>query len=194
MKKILTLFGLLLLCSCASYKEEILNLNLSINPKYSGFGDNKYVELLIVDDRDNKDLLGKKRLGDDSIEIKSNRDLVGLVRKKISHDLEQNGFLIVGKKDPKPDGKFLEIRILNFNYEANRGFIIGKSTIKSSLKVNALNKNGGEKYSTRHNFSLENNHFVAPSIATDEKTINSTLQEVLDDVLADQKLLEFLKN
>jgi uncharacterized lipoprotein YajG len=179
MKKILTLLALVgTLSSCVNYNQENLNLNLSVDSKFNDFGKNQNVDLSV----------GDKRLGKDLINIKSTQNLTVLIKNKIARDLEQNGFLINDNTD-----KSLEIKILTLNYSAYREFFIGSSKIEILLKITALNGNKSS-YSTTQNFSLSQKHFIMPLITTDEKTINKALQESLDGVIANQKLLNFLKN
>jgi uncharacterized lipoprotein YajG len=194
MKKLLILIiASALLSSCVASNQETLNLNLSIAQKYSDFGSNKSVELLVVDERKDKDLIGNKRLGEDLVAIKSSQNLVDLIQNKVSRDLEQNGFLVASQSSGLAD-KNLEVKILTFNYNAYREFLIGTSRIEILLKITAKNKVGNASYSTTQSLSLDKNHFIMPLISTDEKTINKALQEALDGVFANQKLLEFLKN
>ncbi|MFT5703857.1 MAG: putative lipoprotein YajG [Rickettsiales bacterium] len=189
MKKILTLLALVgTLSSCVNYNQENLNLNLSVDSKFNDFGKNQNVDLSVVDGRSNIESIGDKRLGKDLINIKSTQNLTVLIKNKIARDLEQNGFLINDNTD-----KSLEIKILTLNYSAYREFFIGSSKIEILLKITALNGNKSS-YSTTQNFSLSQKHFIMPLITTDEKTINKALQESLDGVIANQKLLNFLKN
>ena len=199
MKKILaTISFLSLLSSCVSYNQETLNLNLPIVKKYSDVGGNKSVELIVVDSRKDKDLLGNKRLGEKLITIKSSQNLTDSLRDKISRDLEQNGFLLTSSTNnfsaQYSADKSLEVKILTLNYSAYREFFIGNSKIEILLKIVAKNKSGGAVYSTSQSLSLDKKHFIMPLITTDEKTINTALQEAIDGILANQKLLEFLKN
>lgn len=194
MKKLFTLIIVsTLLSSCVAANQETLNLNLSIAQKYSDFGGNKSVELSIVDGRKDRDLIGNKRLGEDLVTIKSSQNLVDLIQNKVSRDLEQNGFLVASQSSGLAD-KNLEVKILTFNYNAYRELLIGTSKIEVLLKITAKDKTGNSNYSTTQSFSLDKNHFIMPLISTDEKTINSALQEVLDDIFINQKLLDFLKN
>jgi uncharacterized lipoprotein YajG len=196
MKKFLALIiTSIFLSSCVSYDQEMLNLNLSIAQRYSDLGGNKSVELTVIDSRKNQEALGNKRLGDDVIAIKSSQNLVDLVKNKVGRDLEQNGFLVASSTDTSGlADKTLEVKILTLNYNAYREFFMGTSKIEVLLKITAQNKADKSSYSTTQSFSLDKNHFIMPLITTDEKTINAALQEVLDGVFANQKLLDFLKN
>jgi len=194
MKKSLLLIILsTLLSSCVAANQETLNLNLSIASQYSDFGGNKSVALSVVDARNDQDLIGKKRLGENLVVIKSEQNLVDLATNKIARDLEQNGFLITSNNSGLAD-KFLEVKILTFNYNAYREFVVGTSKVEVLLRITAKNKAENASYSTTQSFSLDKSHFIVPLISTDEKTINKALQEALDGVLANQKLLEFLKD
>jgi len=194
MKELLTILTLgISLSSCVSYNQEMLNLNLSIAQKYSDNGKNKTVELSVLDGRKDKDLIGTKRLGENLIAIKPSQDLIGVIQNKISRDLEQNGFLVATQNTTLAN-TLLEVKILTFNYNGYREFLVGSSKIEILLKITAQDKVGGTKYSTTQSFSLDKNHFIVPLITTDEKTINNALQEALDGIFTNQKLLEFLKN
>jgi uncharacterized lipoprotein YajG len=194
MKKFLVvLTTLTLLSSCVSYNKEELKINFSPTKNYSNNGDGKKVGLNVVDVRDsNRELIGQKRLGSLVVVIKSDGNLIDLISGKVSKDLEQNGFKVVGF-DSRSADKTLEVAILNLDYSAYREFFIGSSKIEVLLKITAIDKSGS-RYSTTQSFELSKKHFIMPLITTDEKTINNALQEVLDEIFANKKLLEFLKN
>ncbi len=196
MKKII--FSLVLalsslsLSSCVSYNQEDLNLSLAISQKYSIPGNKKSINLTIVDSRSDKNLLGQKRLGEDLIKIKSNQEITEVIYSKISRDLEQNEFS-VANENSNVGNKYLEIKILTLNYSAYRDFFTGSSKIDILLKVTAKNKHNEESFSTTQSLTLDKKHFIMPLITTDEKTINSALQDVLDGVSSNHKLMEFLR-
>lgn len=192
MKKFFTLIvSSILLSSCVSYNKEMLNLDVSVAPKYSDYGGSQAIRLVVVDDRLDRNLLGNKRLGENLIAIKSNQNLTDVIKDKIAKDLGQNGFLAV---DGGMVNKVLEIHIINFNYNAYRDFFVGNSKIDVLLKITAKNKAYGTSYTTKQSLSLNKKHFIMPLITTDEQTINFALQDALDGILANQQLLEFLKN
>ena len=179
-----------LLSSCVLYNQESLHLNLSANKQLSSFGGNKSVVVEVKDERANKDLLGNKRLGNELIAIKSEQNLAETIKDKVAKDLEQNGFLV--SSNSNLENKTLEVKILTLNYKAYREFFIGTSKIDILLKITAKNQDASKSYSTTQNFSLSKNHFIMPLITTDEKTINFALQESLNGIFDNQKLLDFL--
>jgi uncharacterized lipoprotein YajG len=193
-KLVLLIITSALLYSCVAANQETLNLNLSIASKYSDLGGNKSIALSVVDARSDKDLIGQKRLGESLVVIKSSQNLVDLMQNKIARDLEQSGFLVASQKSAALADKFLEVKILTFNYNAYREFVVGTSKIEVLLRITAKDRAGNANYSTTQSFALNKNHFIVPLISTDEKTINTALQEALDGILANQKLLEFLKD
>ena len=197
MKKIIIfIISSILLSSCVSYKQENLNLNLSVNKKYFDLGGNDVIALMVVDDRIDKTLLGNKRVGEKSIDIRSKQNLVEVVRDKVVKDLERNSFLVEKSEkfgESTSTSKTLKVEIVTFHYNACREFFISNAKVDILLRMTAQNK-AGEKYVTDKNFSLDRDHFIMPLISTDEKTINAALQEVLDTVFENQKLLEFLKS
>lgn len=193
MKKLLTLVLVAFLSSCVAKNQQSLNLNVSIAHTYADIGGNKSINLKVVDGRRDRAVIGSKRFGDGLVVIKSNQNISELVQDKISRDLEQNGFLVSESSNNSTD-KFLEVRILTLNYIAYRELVIGSSKIEVLLKITAKNKADGSSYSTTQSFTANKNHFIVPLISTDEKTINKALQESLDGIAANQKLLDFLKN
>ena len=196
MKKIIIITTIsFLLCSCVSYKQEILNLNLLTSDQYSNLGNNKSIQIKVIDKRMNKDSLGNKRLGNNVITIKSSQSLTDIIQDKINKDLEQNGFLTANSNlEHNQVNKTLTIEIITLNYSAYREFFIGNSKTKILLKIIATDLSQGKQYTTSHNLSVSKKHFIMPLITTDEKTINHILQEALDDIFNNQKLLKFLNN
>jgi uncharacterized lipoprotein YajG len=191
MKKLLTtLLPLIFLSSCVSYNQEILSFNLSTSEKYSDFGKGKAVQIVVIDSRINNNLLGKKRLGEKVIKIKSDQNITIAAKDKISKDLGQQGFVAV---DGGLIDKVLEVHIINLNYNAYREFFVGNSKIDVLLKIVARDVSSGVTYSTKQSLSMDKKHFIMPLITTDEKTINLALQEALNSIFENQKLLEFLK-
>jgi hypothetical protein len=191
MKKLLTiLLPFIFLSSCVSYDQEILGFNLSASEKYSDFGKGKAVQVLVTDDRIDNNLLGKKRLGQRVVKIKSDQSVTAAAKSKISKDLGQQGFVAV---DGGLIDKVLEVHIVNLNYNAYREFFIGSSKVDVLLKIVARDVSSGVTYSTKQSLTMDKKHFIMPLITTDEKTINLALQEALNSVFENQKLLDFLK-
>lgn len=192
MKKILIILGLTILTSCVSYNQEMLNLNLLPNQKYSDLGGNKTISLSVVDERINKDL-GNKRLGEDLIIIKSNQDLLQTIRDNVTKNLGQYGFLTSSENNSESSAKTLEVHIITLSYNAYREFFMGSSKINILLKIVAKDKKSGNSYITEQSLALDKSHFIMPLITTDEKTINDALQEAVGGILSNQKLTDFLK-
>ncbi len=195
MKKVVTIILILFLSSCVTYNQEHLNLNVSIAKKYSDFGNNKPILVKVIDERNDKNLLGNKRLGESLIAIKSDQSLVEVAKNKIIRDLEQNGFLASSKENKETlADKSLEVKIITFNYNGYREFFVGSSKIEVAIQINAKDNVKNTEYSTIQSFAFDKKHFIMPLITTDEKTINFALQEALDGIFNDQKLLSFLQN
>ena len=190
MKKLLALILLSFLSSCIYSNQESLDVSLSINEKYSEIGGNRAIELGVIDERMNRDALGTKRFGQNLVNLRSNQIIARIVYDKVAKDLEQNGFAVVRGNLAN---KILEVKIITLNYRAYREFFVGTSKVEVLLKVTAKDKVGDKSYSTSKSLSLDKNHFISPSLSADEKTINSALQDALDEVLDNQKLIDFLK-
>ncbi|MCE3254880.1 MAG: putative lipoprotein [Rickettsiaceae bacterium] len=188
-----------LLSSCVYYDKEQVNLDLSINKRYADFSGSKVIEVAVVDERMDKKIIGTKRLGEELVPITANKNLIDVIKDKVTKDLEQDGFFVqnpatsLGGKITDLTNKSLEIKIVNFRYTANRGFLEGSSKIEILLRVTAKGPLG-KKYVTDKNFYATKKHFIVPLISTDEKIINESLQEALDSLLQNPKLTEFLRS
>jgi uncharacterized lipoprotein YajG len=182
-KYILPIFVLLFTFSCASQGKKI-KLDSAINFKSSTIGANKEIDVVVIDDRQDKENIGVKKFGEEKIYIKSEQNLTNVLKDEILSGLFQNGFKL-GK------GKLMEVHIESFYYTAKRG-IIGKSKAKSILRIEVKNKKSGEKLIKNFSVISKGNHFVMPLESTDNAKINWLLKEVIADIFKDKNFLENL--
>jgi uncharacterized lipoprotein YajG len=186
-KLLLILITSLSLSACATNKVENLNFRLSLDSDSSNIGNNKKVEVVVIDERTDSETLGQKRVGKYFVTIKSNQNLVDLIQDQVNHGLAQKGF-------SRGFDKTLEIRLVNLDYNANRGVFKGHSKASVLLRVAVKDKfNISKKYQRNYGLTIDKDHFIAPLLTTDEQSINFVLQETLNDLLRDQDLMETLK-
>ena len=184
MKKLLLVTSLLAVISC-SHKNQQVRLDVFLEEKKSNFGNSVALDVAVLDDRMNKEIIGRKTFGDEKINISSEQNLVHYLQKLVNDSLAQKGFT-------KGKDKIVELRIESLHYEARRRFFIGTSKAEGSFRVTVSNVKTGEKFTKNFNLALKNKHFIAPLEATDSETINNLLQELIQDVLSDEALLKNL--
>lgn len=183
MKKSLIILTLFAAISC-SYQNREVKFDLTLEHPESSIGANKEIRVLVIDDRSNKETIGKKKFGEQKVYIKNNQNLSEILQEKISENLLQQGFKL-GK------GRILELHLTNLEYKASRGFPLGKSKAKAEIKVIVKNTNSSSAQEFNKNFTLyfTNRHFIASLESSDAKNINSLLEEIIQNVLDDNKLL-----
>ena len=182
MKKLLIILTLFL-SSCVSYDQEILHLNFPDSKNYDDFGRNQVIELKVLDKRnDEKDLVGKKNLGEKEVIIKLDRNLEEVFVQELTKNLEENKFLVADRKADLSD-KILTIEIIKFDYSSKRGFFVGESQINSLIKIIIFDDLAKRQYSTTKSFNSEQKHFISTSITDDKKIIYGALKEVFEDVM-----------
>lgn len=186
MKKLLAVLILLTAISCA-HQDQKINLTLNhLNENSIEEKNPTTIDLKVFDDRKNKEVIGSKEFNEDEkIYISSEENLAEFLQFKISKNLEKRGFL-------KGKEKLVEIRVKTFSYKAERHFFIGKSKADIALKVVVKNAKNGVTTTKDFALSVKRKHFIAPLESTDAKTINSILEEIVDDVLSDETLLQTL--
>lgn len=186
MKKFLLVAAFLAAISC-SHQNQKVKLSLSFEEAKPNAKNSAAVEVSVFDDRPNKEIIGKKRFGDEKITISPEQNLVSFLQKELSENLAKKGF-------KKGQDRSIEIRIETLKYKAKRHFFIGTSTAEGRIKVIVKNSKTGEKFTKNFTLSLANKHFIAPLQSTDAKTINALLQELLEGILSDEGFLKNLSN
>ena len=186
MKKFLLVVSLLATISC-SHQNQKVTLDLSFDEKKSNIGNGSAIDVVVFDDRANKEIIGKKIFGDEKITISPEQNLAQLLEQKIKENLGRKGFSQGGDK-------IVEIHIESLEYRARRRFFIGTSKADGVLKVIVSNVKSGEKFTKNFTLTIKNKHFIAPLASTDANTINELLQELVQDILNDKAVLKNLAN
>jgi uncharacterized lipoprotein YajG len=185
MKKIL-LFSLMFLATSCEHFDRNIALNLTNDANEAiGIGKGRKVEVVIVDERKNPGILGKKEFGDQEVMINLGQDLPKFLQEKIVENLWQNGFEIA-------KGKTLIIYLESVKYRSEREFPIGESKFDGKLTAAIVDESGNEKFRKKYKLSLENNHFVVSSEKKDAELVNFGFRELFRDFMRDKGLLENL--
>ena len=82
MKKFLLILPLLAAISC-THENQKVTLNFDLNNQRSTIGGNKGLDVIVVDERANKQLLGKKKFSSEEVEIFADVNLAAFLQEKI---------------------------------------------------------------------------------------------------------------
>lgn len=186
MKKLLLVTSLILAASC-THQNQNVKLDLSLNSAKSNIGKGSSIDLIVFDDRLEDQVVGTKEFGDEKIKILTSENIALLLTKKINQNLSEKGF-------KKGSDKLVEVHVEKLNYEAKRGFFVGKSKGEAAIKVLVKNAKNKSIFTKKFDLSLSGKHFIVPLESTDSSTINNMLQEIVQDVLDNEELLKVLAN
>ncbi len=185
-KNLLAIVSIFTLFSC-THQDQKIKLDFSFDEKNLIIQNPATLEVVVLDARSEKAIIGKKKFGDEEIKITTEQNLVEFLQKKISQNLADNGF-------KKGTERIVEIHIENLEYKTKRKFFIATSKAKATLKVVVKNDKSGKKFMKNFDLSLKNKHFVVPLASTDEQSINALLQELVANILSDKSFLNSLQN
>ena len=146
---------------------------------------NQFNNIEVIDNRNNQELIGTKEYGEESMEIVNSQDLADLIKEEIIGNLQANNQMI-------HPSQTLRITLETIKYNSQRGFLIGKSRVKISLKAVLTENNNHTKYGKMYNLENERSHFIISLERTDQKTISAALRDVIDRIIEDGKLQESL--
>ncbi len=184
MKKLLLILPFLAVISCAHENQKV-TLNFDLNNQSSTIGRDRSVVVAVLDERANKNLLGRKKFSEQEIEISPDINLANFLQPKIIQNLMRRGF-------KNGDDKKIEIHIESFSYIAKRGYPIGVSKIDANFKVVIQDKKTGAKFTKNYGMTSDSKHFIMPLEATDAETINVLLRDVVQEIVSDDSFLESL--
>ena len=172
---------------CAAFNEDITLRPVS-RVEASSIGQGQRVAVTVVDERPSRLLGIRGHLR--SAEIRAVQDVPQVVGDAIRRGLQNQGFEPVPHTDAEP--VTLEVQIKTFNYDATGGggFFTGGIYTNAVFKVVA--HNGDSDFDQVYRSEITDEAFITPTEAEDSAQINQTLSDVLDRVLSDQQLLNFL--
>lgn len=193
MKNIITLISsVLFLTSCAGKYVEVRLLPANSGDHYyeakdaNVAADGLFNNIEVMDNRNNQELLGIKEYGEESMEIINSQDLADLIKGEVIANLQEN-------QQTLDQNQTLRITLETIKYNSQRGFLIGKSKVKISLKATLIdNYTQHAAYSKVYNLENERSHFIISLEKTDQKTISSALRHAIERIIADGKLQDAL--
>jgi uncharacterized lipoprotein YajG len=184
--KICVLTALIIGISSCTHLDEKMSFNISLSNAAAKIGDGKKVKVSVEDQRQSPKIVGRKKFGDEKIKITSEQDLAIYLREQIEKGLKDQGFVIAEKKSTDVKPVLLQIR--SFKYEARSGFLIGKSKFDAEILL-VIDAKNNSRFSKKYFLSSQNKHFLRSSREFDINKINSSLQEIVNDILKDEELL-----
>lgn len=181
--KATVLFSILFLSFSCSYKDQKLDLNLTLEKNYQKESKSD-VKIRVIDQRADKNL-GTKEFGDVKINISSRKNLAILLGREVNDSLE---FDICDRNYKK----VLEIRILELDYKAKRAFFVGSSKGIAKIQVSLLSSSEKPIFSKNYELSLSQKHFISSFASTDKATIEKLINEIFTEILTDKTVTRAL--
>ena len=184
------LFLMNLFSACAfTDQKAVLNPDLFVIENDIGHG--KEIGVTVVDERP-EDTLGYRGAAQLSkgAAITTDQNVGEVFEQKIREGLTKKGF----KPTSLTEGalRSLKVEIRSLEYYTTTGFWTGGVHTKTALK--AIARNGGKEYEQFYRGENEDRVVVVPFAEENEKLINTAISEVLQKLLSDKILLQFLSN
>jgi len=186
---------LLLITLCAffsgcAFNPQKANVSPTVAVMASSEGKGVSVAVRVVDERPSKSLGHRGTAYGAAAEITSVQEISFIVQREISAALQKKGFTVVEYNDSANPRLAVEVRLLE--YTTSQGFWTGGVQIKGALK--AIAANGSRTYEKMYRSEKEERVVVVPTAETNERWINDSLSDVLNQLLNDNSLFSVLKN
>lgn len=188
MKRILGLISLVpvIFASCAYSTQDVrIAPVLSVVP--STIGEQKTVELKVVDDRDDKNIGRRVEMHNVGAMITNSQDLEQVFRDKLKEGLEAKGFKVVETGNPE---RALKVEIRTIKYTTSAGIVRAGFLVNASMK--ALAKNGTETYEKMYRSDENEKGFFLPFADENEAQINAAVSGVFAQFFGDEELFTLL--
>lgn len=189
MKYITVICSILFLSGCA-FSPQKANLNPTPSVGSSEVGAGVTVAVKVTDERATKSLGRRGTAYGAAAEITSAQDVAVVVQGSIVDALRKKGFASSDYNASSPTRLVIEIRFLD--YSTSQGFWTGGVQVQAALKATA--HNAGKTFDKMYRSEKEERVVVVPTAATNEAWINERLTDVLNQLVNDTELLNFLAN
>lgn len=187
MRHLIVVMVLSCLCAC-QYIPQDVKIAPTVEVTESNIGQGKLVAVQVLDERENS-TIGKRGFGfETGATIATEQNVSQLFQTAVSEGLQRNGFKPVPDNVEAPTNLRVEIRTLN--YDVAMGLWTGENSAESAVKVEATN--GEARYEKMYRGRSAIRTVFHASQETNTKIINAAINDVLDTMFADRKLLEFL--
>lgn len=188
MKKILLVTAFLAVTSCATSNQEVkLGFRLDDDAISRVQNNSNGFELSVSDDRENRKYLGKKKLVNQQVEVKTDKNLAEFFENKITKGLVLKGFRQGGNK-------VIAVHLKTLKFKSEIGFPVGSSEVNIVVKVSVKDTKNSKVFAKNYLFDVNNKHFIMSCKSTDEATINNAVESLVMDIIKDDELLENLVN
>ena len=164
-------------------------LTIKAEPQFSksAVGNGTTVAVQVVDARPSK-IIGYRGLDSALAEIHTTQDVAGIFQDKLIEGLKQKGFNAIPY-----DGQSLltlraEIRLIEYSTSTE----MWKGSIQAKAVVASYSKKADRIHDRVYRAEREQAVVEAPPARTNERLINSAISEVLQRIVEDQNLTEFL--
>ncbi len=182
--KFLAILSLTSLFSCV-YSDQEVNLRFDMGDKVSSIGRGKGVEVVVLDKRRDKNILGEKEYSTkDLVRVLPDANLAEVLRAKLTHNLVGRGFQYGNDKK-------VELQIESFSYKVRRGFV-ASSEINANFKMIVKDNNTGATFSRNYNSSWTEKHLIMPLESKVDKIINNFLRDMMQEIIQDDDFIESL--
>ena len=142
----------------------------------------------VVDERASKSLGRRGTAYGAAAEITAAQDLTVVVRDEVVAALEKKGFTTTDYTENAGTRLTVEIRLLE--YSTSQGFWTGGVQVQGTLK--AVARKDGRDFEKLYRSNKEERVGIVPTAETNEQWINEALSDVLQQLLDDQNLINFL--
>ena len=167
---------------------ETVRFSPELKPREADIGQGKPLGLSVADTRPEKQagIVGDPKI--EAITVTAEEGSPSLVYQKTAEALTKLGF----KVEPASDAtdRSLRIEIRELQYESlKRPF---KYDAKAKVLVGAIARSGAGRYERTYETEETGEYGTPPNQSTISKSINGLLSEAINDVLADQHLMDVL--
>lgn len=151
-------------------------------------GNNEPVSITTTDQR-NSPAFGTRGgvYGDTSL-IRPANDMPGAITLAVRQGLQQQGF---NAYNPGAGSSELEVRVVEFSYVPEEGSVVNRVEVKTELHALARN-NRGDEFRGVYRAGNTYEQPLTPSAKRNQMMLNEVLDRALRQLLADDKLLDFL--
>ena len=186
---------ILLISLCAffsgcAFNPQKANVSPTVAVMPSSEGKGGSVAVRVIDERPSKSLGHRGTAYRAAAEITSAQELSFIVQREISAALQKKGFSVIEYADDANPRLTVELRLLE--YTTSQGFWTGGVQIKGALK--AIAANGSRTFEKMYRSEKEERIVMVPTAETNERWINESLNDVLNQLLNDNILFSVLKN
>lgn len=172
-----------LLSGCAVTSMEA-KIAPQINFAQSDIGKGTRVAVNVLDERPTKDVGKRAAMG---AKIKMTEDLSAIIQTAVFEGLRRKGFEPVAGADAPSN---LKIEIRSLAYDMDTGWFTGGVNVDASMK--AVAKGSGEPYERFYRSGDNDRVVFIPGAKENNKKLNAMVDNVLQQMFDDQKLLEVL--